>query len=183
MNQFSWNIKVPILKNKIVIRQVTLVIGLPFILLMLFLFYGYFKNDEIGGLYGGLLILLLLVLTFILVMIMYAGGYDVSYVVDDDGVKMEQGASQAKRLKRMSSLGLVLGLLSKQYSVAGAALLGSAKTQMNTKWTSVKDYVFYDDDHSIYLKAGMDTNLIFCHVDNYQQIKAFVLNKASKKDD
>lgn len=183
MNQFSWNIKVPILKNKIAIRQVALIIGLPFTLLMLFLFYGYFKNDEIGGLYGGLLILLLLLLTFILVMIMYAGGYDISYTIDDDGVKMVQGAAQAKKIKRMSSLGLILGLLSNQYGAAGAALLSSAKTQMNTKWNNVNDYVFYDDDQSIYLKAGMDTNLIFCHNDNYQQIKDFVISKAKKKDD
>jgi len=183
MNQFSWDIKVPILKNKIAIRQVSLVIGLPFTLIMLFLFYGYFKNDEIGGLYGGLLILLLLFLTFILVMIMYAGGYDVAYSIDDDGVKMVQNATQAKRLKRMSSLGLILGLLSKQYGAAGASLLGSAKTQMYTKWDNVKSYTFYDDDFSIYLKAGMDTNLIFCLSDNYQQIKDLIIEKANKKDD
>ncbi len=117
----QWKIKVSILKNSVILKQLGLAIGIPFGLVTLIIALS--SKGSRDTIYALGLIAALLILTWLLIMVVYRGKYDMEFVVNNNGVLCRTKAKQAKRNRLINSLTVMLSLFTGKPAVAGAGLL------------------------------------------------------------
>jgi hypothetical protein len=168
LNEFSWEIKVPILKNRLIMKQMGIAIGIPFGTLIIFLLTA-------KAYYGVLLVFLALLLTVGLVALIFRGTYDVRFVVNQKGILCENQPQQALRVKKLSVLTLLLGLFSKNPTVAGAGILSGTRTKVLIPWKRIRKVNFLDKQSCIQVYGGFAENIaIFCTKESYIKIKQLI---------
>ncbi len=168
MNNISWDIKVPIFRNKIILKQLGLALGIPFGLLLAIMLI-------MEAYYGAILIIALLVLTFIIVMLVFKGTYDLHIEISDYGIKYRNQNKQADRVRKMSLITVIFGIFAKSPTAAGAGLLSAGRIEMSLRWGDVRRIKFLDRDKTVYIKGGFSQNMaLFCTEDNYELIKKVV---------
>lgn len=174
MTLMEWDIKVPIFKHPIIRRQLLLAIGLPFGVLYLFMIWLALTSDDPGAVYGlGFVSIFFLLCAIIIPLVLPS--YDLHLVLNADGALCENQPQQAKRLRRMRTLTLLLSLMSKQPSTAGAAHLGTSRLRVFIPWKRIKKVVYRAKDSCIILSAGWTNKIwLFCTPDNYEQAASLV---------
>lgn len=95
MEKIQWQISVPIFKNKVILKQLGIAIGIPFGLIALVI--GLASGKSVYALYGLGLIGALLFLTWLFILVVYRGKYEAEFVMDDKGCSA--GRRQNKRKK------------------------------------------------------------------------------------
>ena len=137
--QIEWDIKVPIFKNKLIVRQLGLAIGIPFgILLLLFLGFAVFNQDRYAW-YAFTVVASLLLLTVIFVMIFFRGVYDVHFSIDEKGIDSRTNTKHARKARLVNRLAFWGGLLRGMPSVAGAGLLSESRQKASIRWDKVRE--------------------------------------------
>lgn len=169
----SWDIRVPIFKNRLILKQLGFAIGIPFGLLACIMLINQ-------AYYGFLMIALLLILTYVFVMLFFKGTYDVHNEVTEKGVLCENQPMQQKKVKRLSAVTFILGLLSRNPTAAGAGLLAGSRTKVFIPWKRIRKVKTLDRQYSLLLYGGFAENIaLFCTEENYQEIKRVVVEKTA----
>jgi hypothetical protein len=174
--QLSWQIRVPIFRNNVILKQLGFAIGIPFGLLALFLLIFSFKDR--GAMYGLILIVLLMVLTWLFVMIVYGGKYDAEFQVNDKGATCRTQQGQARKNRIINTLTVILGFLSGKPGVAGAGMLAASRQQVSVQWKRVRKVKFKPKTHTILLWGGFAEHIaLFCTPENYALVEQTVKQK------
>lgn len=171
MNNISWDIKVPIFKDRIILKQLGLAVGIPFGILILVLIM-------VKAYQGLLMIGALFLLSYILVMLVFRGTYDVHFAIDEKGVLSESQPKQSAIVKKLSTLTMILGLFSQNTTTVGAGMLASSRTRILVPWNRLEKVKYIEKDRSIMLYAGFGENMaLFCTDENFDQVKSIVAEK------
>lgn len=169
MNDLSWDIKVPIFKDRMILKQLGLAIGIPFGILIIFMLI-------IKAYYGVLLVLLILFLTCILVLLIFKGTYDVHYLINQKGILCENQPMQANRIKKLSIITVFAGLFARNFSAAGAGMLAGSRTSTFMPWKHIRKVKYLDKQHCMIIKGGFAENItLFCTDENYNEIKLIII--------
>ncbi|HCT63652.1 MAG TPA: hypothetical protein DIC19_06085 [Erysipelotrichaceae bacterium] len=138
MKDVNYTLRISPFKQKIILRQLALAIGLPFgalIILMILL----------RAWYGLALVMVLLSLNAIFVSLVY-GRYGMHYSINKDGVLAEPDRKQAKTNHTLNALTLFAGIYAKSPTVAGASVLANANQRQMFEWSSIK-MIIQKKDH------------------------------------
>ena len=177
--KIQWEIRVPIFKNSLILKQLALAIGIPFGLLIIVLII--ITKASIYTLYSVGLIVALLVLTWIFLLLVYGGKYDMEFSLDNKGALYSTQAKQMKKNKIINSLTFVLGLLSKKPTVAGASILAESRQEVSILWKRVSKVKYKPKSQTILIKGGFAENIaLFCTKENYSIVESFVIAKTQK---
>ncbi len=176
LHKITWAIRVPILRNRVILKQLGFAIGIPFGLLIIFLLI-------IKAFYGVGLIVLLFLLTYLFITVVWGGKYDVGFELDQTGVRCFTLANQAKRNKILNALTVVAGLLSGKPAVAGAGMLAQSQQDVQIKWKRIKRVKYIPLRQVIMINAGFAENIaLFCKNDNYDEVEMFVRSHLGDKE-
>lgn len=117
--------------------------------------------------YGVLLILLTLFLTVILVLLVFRGSYDVRFVIDQKGILCANQTHQRKRVKRLSLITVLLGLIARNPTAAGAGMLSGTSTEVFIPWKRIRKVKHLEKQKSMMLYGGFSENIaVFCTREN-----------------
>lgn len=178
---FEWSVRVPIFRNSLILKQLGLAVGIPFGLLIVFFAAAGIKTKSLDWLYATGMVLGFLLAGFLFVLLIFRGTYDVRFVLDKKGILCENMEKQAKRVKSLSMITVILGLISRSPTAAGAGMLAGARLKTFLKWGSVRKIKYSEKRHTILLKAGFSESIaVFCTADNYEDIKSLIQNNASR---
>ncbi|NMB34760.1 MAG: hypothetical protein GX989_00560 [Firmicutes bacterium] len=170
MERIEWKISVPIFKNTVILKQLGIVIGIPFGIIVLVI---GFASDE--SVYGLGLIGALLFFTWLFIMIVYRGKYEVEFVFDDKGLICRTLAKQTKKNKVINTLAVIFGLFTGNPAVAGAGMLAQSKQEVSLRWNRIKKVKYLPRGRTIMLRGGlMESVALFCTKENYKWIEQAV---------
>jgi hypothetical protein len=176
MEKIQWQISVSIFKNTVVLKQLGIVIGIPFGLVALVI--GLASGKSVYALYGLGLIAALLFFTWLFIMAVYRGKYEAEFVLDDKGVLCRTQAKQAKKNRIVNAITVVLGLLSGKPAVAGAGSLAQSRQETFLKWNRVTKVKYKPKRHTILLLGGWTEQVaLFCTEDNYAPVEREVMTR------
>lgn len=176
---FEWSVRVPIFRNSLILKQLGLAVGIPFGLLILFFTAAGIVTQRIDWLWATGMVLGFLFIGFLFVLFIFRGTYDVHFVLDSKGILCENTEKQAKRVKSLSLIMVVLGLISRNPTAAGAGMLAGARVKTFLKWGSIRKVKYNEKRHTILLRAGFSESIaVFCTADNYGDIKTLIQNSA-----
>lgn len=168
IRKMEWTIRVSILRNTIILKQLGLAIGIPFgiLILMLLLTKAY---------YGLMLVGVLFLLTFLFILLVWGCKYDVCFELDSSGIRSYTLKDQAKKNRIVNSLAVVLGLLSGKPAVAGSGMLAQSRQDVYLKWKDIKKVKYLPNKHVVMIRGGFTENLaVFCTKDNYAEAESFI---------
>lgn len=172
----QWQISVPIFRNKVIVKQLGIAIGLPFGLVVLFIGFNSGKSPD--TLYALGLISVLSIFCWFFVMAVYRGKYEAEFVLDDKGALCRTQARQAKRNRVVNALTVVFGLFSGKPAAAGAGMLAQSRQEVFLRWSDVTKVQYKAGSLTILLRGGWTEQMaLFCTQENYTQVKQFVLQK------
>lgn len=182
-NALRWETYVPLYTNPLILKELGMAIGIPFGILILFLFV-ISKGDILGTdvKYAFLLIGLLFFFTFLLTMALYGGKYAPGFVVDEKGVTNYTQNKQRKRNKLINGLLVFFGLMGGNLTAAGIGFIADSRQVMRILWKNVR-YIKYDSKHhTIVIKGGIAEKIaVFCTEENYSEVEAFIKMKLEKR--
>ena len=116
-------------RKKTVLVQLSIAIGIPFSILILFLIIIQAKEAMI-------LVALLLILSFILITILYRK-MEVQFTIDSFGVRSEPSPRQLKKNTRMNILTILSGIFTKNPTVTSSGLLSQSNQIQYFKWDQI----------------------------------------------
>jgi hypothetical protein len=178
IQKVEWVASVPIFRNKIILKQLGLAIGIPFGLVVLFMFFSSSEDQRIYAFYGSGLIIATLLLTYIFVQLLYGGKYEVGFIVDEKGIISYTQNKQARQNKAVNSITAILGLLTRKPAVAGAAVLAQSRQRVMIKWKSLRKVKYHPKVHTIMVKGGFAENIaLFCTKENYIEVEKIIKSK------
>ncbi|MBN2260610.1 MAG: hypothetical protein JW702_08690 [Clostridiales bacterium] len=134
--RFEWLNSVSVFRNNIILKQLGMAIGIPFGILILFLLVA--SRNSSGAKYALGLIVILFVLTYLLIMILWKGKYDVKYILDTHGIQSITQEGQRKKNRMINAITISLGLISRNYTVAGAGMLANSRQKVFIDWKRIK---------------------------------------------
>lgn len=166
---YGWDIRVPILRNPVIVRQLGLAIGVPFGILAIVL--ALVSGRSVYFLYALGMIGALLLLTWVLLLVAYGGRYDVEFELDDKGVVCRTQARQQSKNRVINGLTVVLGSLAGKPSLAGAGMLAQARQEESLRWSRVQTVRYHPRGKTILLRGGLLEQLaLFCTDENYGRV-------------
>lgn len=186
MKKISWDIDIPLLTNKHIARQIVLVFSLAilFTLTILFLvelFSGGLTWDFIAALLRIFLLLVVIftALTFLGVYLFMGNCYYYTFTLEPQkGICEKPQNKQQKSNLLVNSLLLVAGLLTKNFSAAGAGALAHSRQEQFVTWKEISKVENDPQNYTITLKRNKRTLMIvFCHPDNYQTVSEIIQSK------
>jgi hypothetical protein len=183
--EIGWEIGVPILKNKVLMRQIVLLFVLTFLITstlmsIIFLTQGDIKAIPIVVLILFVVCLALFVLVLIITIVIFKNRMDLRYTLNEKGVLYEMIDRRGKNINRIA---IVLGLLSRNPTTAGSGLIAKSLEKSFIDFRNVVSIEPNDDDRIILLKNEWRTLIpVYCNNDNYQVVKEFILEHLRKRD-
>ncbi len=186
MEKISWDIEIPVLTNKNIARQIVLVFSLAilFTLTVIFLielFSGNITWDFIAALFRIFLLLVVIItlLTFLGVYLFMGNRYYYTFILDPQkGIWEKLQNRQQKNNFMVNSLLMVAGLLTKNFSAAGAGAISQSRQEQFIAWKDISRVESELSGHTITLKKNKRTLMtVFCHPDNYQAVSEVIQSK------
>jgi hypothetical protein len=179
MNKLQWEIYVSILQNRYIMRGLGLAIGIPFgivIAVIIILAGGDIAGTDAKYALG--LITALFILTFFLMMIVYGDKYAPGFIVDETGIVNYTQEKQAKRSKVINGLAVALGLISGNFTAAGAGMIAQSRQVVRLKWKNIRKVSYDPKRHTILVRGGyMEKIAIFCTPENYTEVSERIRQK------
>lgn len=173
MDKVHWQIQVPIFKNRTIMNQLGIAIGIPFGIIALIIVVS--SGKSIYTLYGLGLILTLFLFTWFFLMLVYGGTYDVEFLLDSKGATCRTEAKQAKKNKIINGLTILLGFVSTRPGVAGAGMLAASRQVVFISWQQVTKINYKPEQNTILLRADwLNSMALFCTSENYHEVEQFV---------
>ena len=169
MNEVTWEIKVPIFSNRLIIKQLGIAIGMPFGILIFIMLI-------IKAYYGLLIIALTLLLTALFILFVYGGTYDIHFVINQKGILCKNQSQQAKRVKRLSAITVVLAFFARNPTAAGAGMLSGTRTEVFIPWKQIRKIKYLEKQKCIMVYGGFAENVaVFCTEENYNKVKLIII--------
>lgn len=176
MNELGWEIRVPIFKNSVIIKQLGLAVGIPFGLVALLV--GLVSGRSVYTLYALGFMAAALILAWLFIMVAYRGKYEAEFVLDNKGVLCRTGAKQTKKNRVINTLTVILGLFTGRPTIAGAGVLAQSRQEVLIGWSRVTKVKYKPKTHTILLRGGLTEQIaLFCEPENYPEAEHFVKNK------
>ncbi len=173
MEPLQWQIRVPIFRNRVIVKQLGLAVGVPFGLVALVI--GLSTGKSVYTLYGLGLVAALLLLSWLFIWVVYRGQYEVEFELDSRGVRCRTQAEQAKKNKIVNNLTLALGFLSGRLTAAGAGMLAQSRQDVFLRWDRVTRVKYKPKSRAILLRGGLTESLaLFCAQENYARVERVV---------
>lgn len=174
MKELKWERRIPIFKNSLILKQMSIAIGIPFGILTVFLAMNQ-------AYYALMMIAVLFLLTFLLVMLVFRGTYDVSYSLNENEILCETQDVQKNRVKQLSKLTFIVGLLKGNPTIAGAGLLSATGTKTRLTWGQVKKTKYLDHRKIVYVYGGVGKTIaLFCSEANYMEVKQLIMKSTGE---
>lgn len=184
MEKIQWEKQVPIFRNRFIVTDLLLAIGLPFgilITILLLLSGGDILGSDVK--YGLFLIGLLFLFTFLVVRFIYGGQYAPGFIIDKKGITNYTQRSQRKKNRFINGLLIFLGSLSRNPGAIGMGLLAESKQVLFIKWKHIRKVRYYPMHHTILVKGGFTEKIvIFCTSENYENVKKMIREKTTIKN-
>ncbi|HZK28903.1 MAG TPA: hypothetical protein VFD19_01645 [Clostridia bacterium] len=169
----SWETRVPIFKNPLILKQLGLAIGIPFGIIILVLALTVRETPYIFYALG--IIGALLLLTALMVLVVFRGTYDVEFSLDSKRARSSMQEDQARKSRTINRMAILLGLFARNYSAAGAGALAQTRQQQLLAWGRVKKVAYNPKSRMIILRATPgDSIVLFCKEDNYASVEQYV---------
>lgn len=172
----EWTIRVPIFRNRIIIRQLGIAIGIPFGLLIIFLIV-------IKAFYALVIIALLLLFTYLFILLVWGGKYDVGFKLNNSGIHNYTLKKQAKKNFITNTSTVILGLFTGSATVAGAGILAQSRQHIVIKWGDIRKVKFHPKSHTILIKGNFADNMaLFCTPENYNEVVHHIQVRLKEKN-
>jgi hypothetical protein len=170
----AWKMRVPIFRDRTILTQLSIAIGIPFTLLFVILFV--VSGGDVTRLWFPLVMVgVLFVLTYVFIQVVYGGTYDVAYELDDRGVLVYTQSAQAQRSNIVNALTVLLSLFAARPSLAGAGMLAGSRLRVFLPWEDVRRVHYEPERRTIMLRAaGQGPIALFCDEGNYQRVEEAV---------
>jgi len=182
MSYFNWETKVSIFKNRFILKEIGIAVGIPFGLLIVFILY-ISRGDIFGtdAKYAIGIIAILFALTSLFLLVVYKGKYAPGFIVDNEGIINYTQSKQAKTNLIVNLLSIVLGLFKGNFTVAGAGMLAHSKQVIKVKWKNVRKVKYYPKQYTVYVQGGFAERIaVFCTKENYGEVSKFICSKTLK---
>ena len=173
METLTWEIRVPIFKNRQILIQLGLAIGIPFGLLVVLLI-------SLGATEGLLLVGAALLLAFVLVLVVFRDTYDVAYTLTSREITCATQPAQQKRVRRMAGLTIAAGVLGRSPTTVGAGILSTNRLQERMAFSQIRVIRYRDAQQMVWVRGASGRMAVFCHPDNYSQVKHILQEAAAK---
>jgi len=159
MKPIQYTITTSPFKQSTVLFQLFIAIGIPFGILLVFLWV--IKAWE-----GMILVGLLLVLSAIVSLIIY-GKYSLHYVIDDKGIRVSPSSKQRRTNMLMNRLTIIAGIIAKNPTVMAAGLLANSHQNQYFAWKDIRT-IKTKKDH-VMLINHMKQRLVLVYPKKYKQ--------------
>lgn len=170
----KWEIDVPLATNRVVLRQLALLIVIPSAALaLLMLTLGVIESDP-----GQIKVAFILfcagigfmsLLIGIAILLVLGNRMRMTFRVDEKGV---QSSVIDRRAKTSRMLAILIGALTVNPGLAGAGLLAQANSGRDTIWSEIEELEIIDNQHTIVLRSGlMVLDAVFCTSSNFQRVR------------
>lgn len=173
----QWEINVPLATNRLVLRQLGLILVIPAAIVALLLFtLGVIDNDPAEMRAAGLVFLLVagifIVLLAFAILLVFSNRMRMTFTLDEAGVH-SLVIDQKARVGRI--LAMLLGFLTLNPTLAGAGLLAQANRGRSTPWADVRKIELMEKDRTIVLRGKrLVLDAIFCNEENFDDVLGFV---------
>ena len=181
--EIKWEIDIPLLNNKILIRQMIMVFFITYIIISvlmstIFLVQGETESIPMLLLMFFLVCLGLFVLSILVMLLIFGNRMTLRFTVNDKGVLYEM---VDKRGKKLTNLAIFSGVLSKKATTTGSGLIAKSREAVFINYKNIIKLVPKDKENVILLKNEWRTLLaIYCKEENYNEVKEF-LNEIFKE--
>ncbi len=173
MEPLRWEIRVPLFRNRFLLRDLALAVGIPFGLLVLFI-VAVSGGDVLGtdAKYPLLMLVLLFFLAWLLLTLFYRGRYLHGFILDDAGATFYTPREQRRRNGALYVLLLILGILSGKPTLAGAGCAAKSGETLRIRWSGVRGLRIYPKQRAILIRGGFAQKIVlFCTEKNFEQAK------------
>ncbi|MCI6260324.1 MAG: hypothetical protein MR616_04140 [Pyramidobacter sp.] len=171
----EWKTRVSFFRNNPVTRQIAVVVGVPFGLLLLWMAKRGFADGAREARYAFYFVGFFLAIGALFVTAVFGGGYDVEYRLDESGVYAANQERQRKRLSALFRLGLILSLFARSFTAAGSSLLARGSLRRSLRWSALRAAKFNPKERLIVVKGNAaDKIYLFCTPENYETVRAIV---------
>lgn len=190
--KYRWVYEMPVLTNPSIFLSVFKIFGYIFgVSFIVFGFFIYAIHGDWAGLWEmakGYLIALgifavLTVLGVLVVAAMYNGKYIVMFEMDEHTIKHIQVSEQFRKAKKLGQLSAFAGMMSGNFTLAGAGLLMSSKDTSVSNYTEVRRVKPLRRMHVIKVNELIEKNQIYVTDEDfdfvYDYIKSRCLNAKS----
>lgn len=174
----EWSARVPIFRNRVIVWQLAIAIGIPFGIVALVLF---FAGSGPERWYGLGLVLGLLLLAYLFVRLVYGGTYEVAYVLDERGILSHTQESQARTNRIVNGMAVALGAFSRRPTAAGAGMLAASRQRVFLAWEDVQRVQYVPRVNTIMLRGSvLEPLALFCDRETYAEVEAAVRRYAPR---
>lgn len=176
MKKIEWKTSVSIFKDKTILKQLGIAIGIPFGVVAIVI--AVTSGKSIYTFYSLGLIGTLMFLTWLLIMLVYRGKYEVEFVIDDKGILCRTQSKQMKKNRVINILTMVLGLISKNPTATGVGMMAESRQEVFLRWNRITKVKYIPKNYNILLRGGWTENIsIFCTKDNYSEVEQEIKTK------
>ena len=120
----------------------------------------------------GCIFLVLVLVGYLILAFMYGGKYCVLFEMSEDGVLHAQQEKQVKKAKLLGAITALTGAAGGRIGTVGTGILVGARTQMASKFASIKVIEAVSGSHLIRLNGALDRNQVYAEDEDF----GFVLN-------
>lgn len=168
--KIEWANSVPIFKSSIIIKQLGIAVGIPFLLVIAFIIST--SGLEQDTLYATGLILLTLLLTYLFLKTVYGGKYYAEFVVDNIGIKCSTQDKYRKRNHILNTITMLAGLSAKKPTISGVGWLAESKNSIFIPWKNISNVKYIDKEFVILVNGKLTQSIaLFCNRENYSSVK------------
>jgi hypothetical protein len=158
----AWTVRVPLLTNRLILKQMLLWSGISSLLIGLIFGGILMSEDGLEALPTVLLITsacfaILIVLAVLVMALFFFNRMTLNFRIGADGIAMATGD---KKVRTANTLAIVLGALSGKPGAMGAGLVGRSQERDSVAWDEVKRWRLVPDLHAISVHRGFPGPLI-----------------------
>ncbi|OEF97378.1 hypothetical protein [Desulfuribacillus alkaliarsenatis] len=177
----EWKMEVPIFKNRLILKQLVLAVGLPFIIVFAALLVLAWKTNNFqDAKYAFGIIGLAFFLAVVLILVAYRDKYSVKFRIDRKGVYSLTQDKQAKTNRKMQGLLAFLGIINLNPTAVGIAVLAQTREKTYIPWRRIRSIRYYPKQHTIIIRGGWTESVaLFCQKDSYARIKELLVENSS----
>lgn len=172
--EITWEASIHLYRDNTILKQLLIAIGLPFGLVILFLFWVAIKSKSVMGYYGLVMIAILFIVTFFFIALVYQNKIHVRYELNQKNITMMMSQQQAKKNNMINLATMIVGLLKLSPTPVGAGLLVSSHQQQTMKLIDIDSIKIDDHNHKIIIKDSFYEFIVQCTTQNYQDVKNFI---------
>lgn len=115
-----------------------------------------------------------LLVSYLIVAWTYGGKYVVHFTMDEDYIIHEQEAAQVKRAQKLNMLTVLVGILAKRPSTAGAGMLAASRTTSTSTFANVRRVKSRRLWHLIKVNQLLDHNQVYVPDEDFDFVLDFI---------